>query len=609
MDLGRGAVALVTLSGIAAVTGCRTPTEAVLDVTTDGQCRLVTETGVTAGLYGEIESAPFGARTDQCEGDGKIGSIVLLPPAGEKNAPFAFKVVTSLDAPLDECVAPDYGPSCIVVRRAMRFVPHDDFHVPIRMSQACAGVLCPEDQTCVAGVCASLTVDPGDCQDGQGDGCAPQAAVPPGFSRQIGGTGADVANRLALGSDGTIALTGSFEGTVDAGTGPLASRGGEDAFLAVYTPAGTPRWSRSFGGAQGDRGIAVTFDAQGSVYALLEVTGNVDFGAGVVKGSDATEVALVKLTSFGKLEWVVRFTSSAPLTAGRVEAHPSGDLVVSGSFTGSMKIGDQTLASAGGEDLFLARLTSAGDVVWARNTGGPDDQNATGLAVDGHGDLYLGGVFTVTADFGDGQPLAAAGKAAAGFLASFDGAGKPRWSRLFASPKVSGAVDDVAARDDRILVTGFARGTASLAGMSVDMKEHSGFLTAFDSSGGLSWVKTFAGSTSTTSGAADAGFAVSLATDGTVVLGGLTSNGAVFDKPVAGTKTSSPFVAVLGADGTVKWELVSASTDIGATLATAAPGHDYALVAGWFRKTLATPDQTFTSAGTGDAFFLRVAPP
>src|SRR4051812_26874453 len=77
--------ALSLLAVLSTTIGCRAPTEAVVEISTDGQCASVAGTGVTAGLLGEIEKAPYGATTQACE-NGDIGSIVLLPPDGDKNA-------------------------------------------------------------------------------------------------------------------------------------------------------------------------------------------------------------------------------------------------------------------------------------------------------------------------------------------------------------------------------------------------------------------------------------------------------------------------------------------------------------------------------------------
>lgn len=53
---------------------------------------------------------------------------------------------------------------------------------------------------------------------------------------------------VATDSDANVVVSGQFKGTADFGTGPLASANGSaDAFVAKYTAAGSPLWAKRFG--------------------------------------------------------------------------------------------------------------------------------------------------------------------------------------------------------------------------------------------------------------------------------------------------------------------------------------------------------------------------
>jgi hypothetical protein len=49
----------------------------------------------------------------------------------------------------------------------------------------------------------------------------------------VGGTGRDLAAGVRIDSRGRVVVAGTFEGTVDLGNGPVASRGGTDIFVVV----------------------------------------------------------------------------------------------------------------------------------------------------------------------------------------------------------------------------------------------------------------------------------------------------------------------------------------------------------------------------------------
>ncbi len=579
--------------------GCREPTEAVLEITTDGDCKDVGGTGITPGPIGAIESRPFGTTTSNCT-SGDIGSIVLLPPDGPKDVPFAFKVVTSLGTPIESCTGPTYGEGCIVSRRAMRFVPHHAFHVPVRMSQVCAGVSCPEDQTCVDGICRSVTVDPNGCDDPAG--CEPTPGEIPVFQSQFGGPGQQMARHLALGDDGALVLAGNFDDEIDFGAGPLAHHGGSDVFLASFSQAGTLRWSRSFGGDGFDEGIAVAADAHGSVYLGATFDKTIDFGGGPLTSKGSTDVALVKLTSFGKLSWAIRFGGALGDAPSKVVADSKGNVHVVGHFSGEMTIGATTLTSAGGADLFLASFDSSGKARWAKSFGGPEDDGANGVGTDADDNIYLAGYFRGDMAIDESTKLHALG-AGDVLIASLDTNGAPRWAKSFGTQANDLALD-LAARDDRVVITGTVASKTTIDGTPLVAGPLDGFVASFEKDGALAWAKAFGGE------GGDRGTSVAIAIDGSLVVGGDTFSGTIFNAaPTKAGGPLSPFVAVLERDGKPRWAKTFASALFATATGVGAPKDGAAFLAGWFDDALDADGTPFTSKGGEDLMLLRVVAP
>src|SRR5207245_1933859 len=70
------------------------------------------------------------------------------------------------------------------------------------------------------------------------------------WNRQFGGAGVfDAAHAMAVATDpsGNVVVAGSFEGTVNFGTGPMTSSGFKDVFVAKYSAAGVPLWAKAYG--------------------------------------------------------------------------------------------------------------------------------------------------------------------------------------------------------------------------------------------------------------------------------------------------------------------------------------------------------------------------
>jgi hypothetical protein len=91
------------------------------------------------------------------------------------------------------------------------------------------------------------------------------------WARQVGSMKYEWAGGVALDASGSVYATGYFSDTVDFDPGPgmfpLSSAGDQDLFLSKLDDDGNFIWARSLGGSGEDRGLAVTVDVGGSVYA------------------------------------------------------------------------------------------------------------------------------------------------------------------------------------------------------------------------------------------------------------------------------------------------------------------------------------------------------
>jgi hypothetical protein len=594
---------VVVVTSLGGSLGCQEPTEAIVEISTDAVCSDVTGTGINAGLLGTIEKPVFDTSTSICEPNGDIGTIVLVPDEDD-TAPFAFKVVTSVGGDVDKCSAELLDPTCIVARRAMRFVPKTPFHVPVPMRQACAGVECPSTQTCVDGICRSATVNPADCID-PAIGCDLTPGEVPAWQKQFGGTGTQLGRSMAITDNGLVALTGSFDGDLTVGGNVHKSSGYQDVFLATFTQGGMFRWSASYGSASPDEGTSVAFGAKSDVYLVANFQESIDFGTGELKSAGGTDVALVKFVSTGKPRWAIRFGGPLGDTGTKVAVGPNDITLVAGSFSGSMTIQGKepkTLTSNGETDAFVASFSASGDLLWATSFGGATGDSASGVGVDAEGRVYVAGRFTGEMSLGGKAPFVANDGDA--FVASFDAQGGLRWAKAFGGIGSDNALD-VAARDQRIVVTGQVTSNTSIDGVPLQAGATDGFVAAWNPEGKLEWARAFGNP----NGETDLGISVSIAKDGSIVLGGESFN-PVLNAPAPTLKGArNPFVAVLEAGGSTRWARSFGSSEYASMAAVAASPHGSAFLTGWFVEELEAADGNLTSAGQEDVFLYHVTPP
>src|SRR4051812_7364123 len=115
---------LVLVGSALVLGGCRAPTQLTVEVTTDVPCK-INGAAITAGLLGDaLENNPPATASVSCDANGRVGALVIVP-SGPSDGNIAIKVVAGVDSPYESCKAPAYE-GCIVARRALRFIPHED---------------------------------------------------------------------------------------------------------------------------------------------------------------------------------------------------------------------------------------------------------------------------------------------------------------------------------------------------------------------------------------------------------------------------------------------------------------------------------------------------
>ena len=188
----------------------------------------------------------------------------------------------------------------------------------------------------------------------------------------------------------------SFVRTYDGGfaiTGMLNMQYGG---LAKFTSAGAFSWIRQI--------------SLGSTSSGLFIIESSDNGL-VIAGYTDTDILLTKLDASGNHQWTKTIGGSGTEQGRRVIETSDGGLGLVG-FTNSW--------GAGGYDIILIRLNSAGNILWTRTLGGPEDDLGYSLVQTADGGFVVSGY---TESFG--------AQAGDNILAKFDGSGNYLWSVVF----------------------------------------------------------------------------------------------------------------------------------------------------------------------------------
>jgi hypothetical protein len=162
---------------------------------------------------GVVASTQSGCRSGS---DGDVGDVVMLPE--HEGESIAYAVMTRADGqPSDQCGTKAQAPGCIVAKRQVTFITHEQLGVRVDLRLSCLGVTCPTDQTCVQGQCVTAVVPPGCAEPcGEGSLTLPDGGAPDG---SVGARDAST-DATASAADSAAADSGSGDGgPTDAGSG------------------------------------------------------------------------------------------------------------------------------------------------------------------------------------------------------------------------------------------------------------------------------------------------------------------------------------------------------------------------------------------------------
>jgi hypothetical protein len=116
----------------------------------------------------------------------------------------------------------------------------------------------------------------------------------------------------------------------------------------------------------------------------------------------------------------------------------TGAIVIGGRFGSTINLGGSNLVATGGSDIFVAKYNNAGAHAWSKRLGGTaaDGDLGVSVAVDNARNVYVGGNYRGTIDFGGGFTHTTVGNTDA-FVVKFNQSGTPLWSRSYGSTQAT----------------------------------------------------------------------------------------------------------------------------------------------------------------------------
>jgi hypothetical protein len=103
-----------------------------------------------------------------------------------------------------------------------------------------------------------------------------------------------------------------------------------------------------------------------------------------------------------QFEWGKTLGGSQNDVAQRICVNQNGDVITAGNFSGPIEIGGNTLNGYGFQDVFVTCYNSLGNLVWISAVGGSGTDQLSAICADDSGDIWISGRFTGRMDVDPG---------------------------------------------------------------------------------------------------------------------------------------------------------------------------------------------------------------
>jgi len=292
-------------------------------------------------------------------------------------------------------------------------------------------------------------------------------------------------------------ITGYYAGTTSFGTTTLT---GGMPYLAKYDPSGNALWAKDGTGYAINRALSAAPDGHVFVAGTFLNANTATFGSYTLICTGQQDLYAVEYDSFGNLKWALntRGTASSMQVAPSIAADASGNAYLMGDFNATtLNIGTASVTAIGGEQVFLAKIDSSGNVLWARNSTGGVLQNALAgkcVATDNAGNIYvLGKMRGTSINFGSITATGVTGTNI--FLVKYDSSGNPLWAKAASASNINAIATDP--YDNSVYISGAYSNSANFDAITLTNAGANTFLAKYDTAGNAIWAKSINGPNTT----------------------------------------------------------------------------------------------------------------
>lgn len=304
------------------------------------------------------------------------------------------------------------------------------------------------------------------------------------WSKTYGGTGNDRGEKIVQTPDGGYAVLGYS----DSNDGDVTTNAGDqDYWLTKLDSSGNLIWQQSYGYAGSDRGtsLLVTSDGGFFITGILDVSAS--GGAGNTRNVSSRHAGgdywALKLDNQGMIEWSKYYGGSFTDSPFDAIQTTDGDYII----VGSSDSDDVDITNNIGQyDFWVLKVSSSGAIIWEKNFGGTQIDEARGIIDSGDGNYLIIGD-TRSEDIQISNNLGAADL----WLIKITPLGELIWEKTLGGSNFDAGRSITKASDNGFILSGNSR---SVDGNLTNNKgQNDGWLLKVDSNGSIIKQKSVGG--------------------------------------------------------------------------------------------------------------------
>ncbi len=418
-----------------------------------------------------------------------------------------------------------------------------------------------------------------------------------------GGSSLDYGYDVAADSNGNCYITGKFDGVATFGPLTLTSHGGWDVLVAKLDNKGVWQWAVNAGGFMQDGGTSIAVDYEGNSYitgVFYDVAwfGNITLTS--IGGTYDPDVFVAKLDTNGNWLWAVRGGGYIGDVGYGIAVDSEGNSYVTGFFMYSAMFGSTQLTSQGFADVFVAKLDTNGVWDWAVSGGGSQPDYVCDIAVDTNGNIYLTGDFEGSATFGS-NTITSLGDVDV-FIAKLDSTGTWVWAKSGGSGSIERGYDIAVDSNANVYVTGMFLSSVTFG--TITLPGQGGvdlYVVKLDCEGTWQWA------VSAGSGATEGAWGITVdEKDNPFICGVFSEVVTIGGSTIVSQGINDVFVASLDSRGVWQWAMSAGGADSDEGYALCSDHSGSLFVTGYFDGSAFFGDTTVVTQGDFDVFISKL---